>query len=197
MAVVNESLVVPETPAMNWGITPRKHKAADFMLFWIFGGLSAFLSLGFILPGVASAHLGPEVTVGMVSLGTAIPMALFALIVIIHGLAQPAEEASREASIQASVWQTHVLRPYLEKRYGIRFDSRFDILGYTNGYRPRVTYQGRNMEVKIDGVEVYRNLFKFSSISHPYYVVHPELIRVSEVVEPTTVSYKVLPVIAD
>lgn len=195
MVIANDSLKAPETPALDWGISPRNYKFADFTLFWIFASVSAVLAMGFLIPSVASGALSPTVSVGMVSLGMFIPMALFSLIVIIHGISQPAEEAAREATLMSVVWQNYALRPYLEERYNVKFDSRDTILGYTHGYFPCANYKGRSISVKIDGIDVYRNRFKFSSLSHPYYVVNPEKIHLSEVILPETITYKNIPAV--
>lgn len=190
MVVINETRQAPETPPLNWGVVPRRYKVSDFMLFWIFSAFSAVIALGFLIPSVASGALSPTVSVGMVSLGVFLPMAAFSLIVIIDGLSQPAKEATKEAMLRADVWENYSLRPYLEDRFGVKFEYNESILNRAYGYFPSAKHEGRSIKVDVNGIKVYRNRFRFAPISHPSYVVNPKSISLSEVVVPKVITYK-------
>lgn len=191
MVVVNEKLQAPDSPPLDWGITPRRHKVSDFSLFWMFGGITLLFVPGMVFPSLASITIWDGLLLWEMSMGLFIPFTLFSLIVVLHGLSQPAAEAARQAEHKANIWQAQVMKPFLEQRYGVKFPVGEDLANFFSW--PKAFYKGKTISVEIRGFRSTRANFKFAPISHSAYIVEPDKIRLSEVIIPEDISYKTIP----
>lgn len=189
MVVLDKTLTVPENPDPTWGVTKRKHTFRDFYWTIGFGALLAMsLTLAFYPPlatlpafnGKPIAELGYILTFFM-----GLPF-----LVILHcAIIRPTEEAHYDARQASGKWVNEVLKPYIEKKYGIKFYNN-PLFGWNF---PSGEYEGRTIEVRIHGVQQDRDYTFTTSgcpVGHPTYKIAKGGVWLEQVIRPEKVSFK-------
>lgn len=191
MVVLDKTLKALENPDPTWGVTKRKHTLRDFN--WTIG-LGLIVAVALVIafyPPLANMSFVHEKRLAELGYMMMFFSGLPFLVVLNCAVARPKEEAMFEAREASNKWVQTVLKPYIEKKYGINFYS-YPLFGY---HFPRGEYNGRTIEVRIHGVRQDRDdSFATSGcpLGHNTYEISKDGIWLEEVVRPAAISYKKL-----
>lgn len=188
MVVLDKTLTVPENPDPTWGVTKRKHTFKDFN--WTIGVgmiLMAALIIAFYPPVATRTFVNekPLAELGyMLTFFSGLPF-----LVILHcALVRPAEEAYSDARAASGKWVNEVLKPYIEKKYGIKFYNN-PLFGWNF---PSGEYNGRTIEVRIHGVQQNRDYTFSSDLGHNTYKISKDGVWLEQVIRPEKISFKAM-----
>lgn len=186
MVVLDKTLTVPESPDPTWGIEPRKLTIQDFSFFIKMLAVTAVCAFIAFYPPFKEIKIvdGDASNIGLFF---GIVTGIVAFFSFISASGKPDNEANVICDRKAHEWVTSVLRPYLEKKYGVRFyDS--ELLGGWN--YPTCQHEGRTIEVRIHGVKLDWNYRFIPDMGHRIYKISSEDIWMEKVIRPEKVSFE-------
>lgn len=186
MVVLDKTLKAPESPDPTWGIEPRKLTIQDFSFFIKMLAVTTVCAFIAFYPPFKEIKIvdGDASSIGLF-------LGIIAAIVAFFSFMGAIGRADNEANVirqqKSEEWVGSVLRPYLEKKYGVRFANN-NLL--TSWSYPTCEHEGRTINVNIHGVELGWNEDLIPDLGHHTYKISPDGIWMEKVIIPEKVSFE-------
>lgn len=188
MVALSKTVVTPANPPSDWGVECRALTIRDFA-FSIKVALASLLGLPVMLlsnttdlpanqPNLFAGGMVFTILVGVIALGSAWMKT-----------GEPVYEAVKESVRRSKTWQTDVLVPFLEEKYGVKFspDTEFFGLGYAYA-----THQGRTFPVKLSGVKSSYNYKYGEDNFFRSFKIIPDQIALEEIIHPKQITFRTI-----
>jgi hypothetical protein len=189
MGILNKATVAPATPPSDWGVERRNLTVRDFAFSIKLAGIALLGLPLMIVPTLADFPVFESRLSGLGSL--ILSMAgVVAIVAALIARGNPISEAVKESVCRSKKWQTDVLVPFLEEKYGIKFcpDTNFFSLEYAYA-----RYQGRTVPVKLRGIKSYYNYKYGEDNFFRSFKVFPDQIALEEIIHPDHISFRTIP----
>lgn len=186
MVVLDKTLEAPVSPDPSWGVTPRSLMMKDFSFFIKALVLTAVCAFVAFYPPFKEIVI-VDGNASSLGFGFGILTAIAAFFALVSAVGRPDREANVICQQKAREWVGSVLRPYLEKKYGVRFSNSdlFDMWNY-----PTCVHENRTIEVNIHGVEVGWDERYVPDTGYRTYKISSEGIWLEKVVRPEKISFE-------
>lgn len=188
MVALTKTVVTPADPPSDWGVEPRALKIRDFA-FSIKMALLALLGVPVMFlsyttdapasqPNIFGGAVAFSIMVGLIAIGSAW-----------MATGEPVYEAVKESVRRSKKWQTDVLVPFLEEKYGVKFQPYTDFFGLEYAY---ASYQGRTFPVRLSGVKSSYNYKWGEDNFFRSFKIIPDQIALEEIIHPKQVAFRTL-----
>lgn len=189
MVALTKSVVTPANPPSDWDVECRTLKIRDFA-FSIKVALLALLGVpvmiysysftdfAVIQPNFFAGGMSFSILVGIMALGSAWMKS-----------GETVYEAVNESVRRSKKWQTDVLVPFLEGKYGVKFHPYTEFFGLDYAY---ATYQGRTFPVRLSGVKSSYNYKYGEDNFFRSFKIIPDEITLEEIVHPRQITFRTI-----
>ena len=190
MVALNKTVVTPANPPSDWGVECRTLKIRDFA-FSIKVAIASLLGVPVMLcsysftdfaviqPNFFAGGMSFLILLGIMALGSAWMKS-----------GEPVYEAVNDAVRRSKHWQTDVLVPFLEEKYGVKFQPYTDFFSLDYAY---ASYQGRTFPVKLSGVKSSYNYKYGEDNFFRSFKIVPDEIALEEIIHPQQVTFRTIP----